>query len=177
VGADVTPTAHRTWYGDSARPSGAFAPAVQPLVDLESDYRYTERLIATGAQLTVLGQLRSHSEVESLDEAVRKVLDSWKGDQAALLARFDRDRDGRLDALEWEAARAAARAQVESNLGSPQSRVSVVGQTTHGEPFLIAPLDGEHLVRREKQRAAISFVATALLAAITAWAAQRALLP
>ena len=43
---------------------------------------------------------------------------------------------------EWEAVRAAAREQVEANIATQDARVSVVGQTTHGEPFLIAPLDG-----------------------------------
>jgi hypothetical protein len=54
--------------------------------------------------------------------------------------------------------------------------VSVVGQTTHGEPFLIAPLDGKGLVRREKQRAALALTASVILALLTAWAAQKAAL-
>jgi E3 Ubiquitin ligase len=176
VGADVIPTSHKIWYGDSSRPSGLNADAVQPILGLGSRYRYTERLIALGARLTVLGELRSRSTVESIDDAVRKTLDEWKSDQQSLLGKFDRDHDGQLDAVEWEAARAAARAQVESTVGSRQARESVVGQATHGEPFVIAPLDGEHLVRREKHRVAVAFVASVLLAALTAWAAQKALL-
>ena len=62
------------------------------------------------------------------------------------------------------------------SLASKDARVSVVGQTTHGEPFLIAPLDGEHLVSREKHRAAFALAASLVLALLTAWAAQRALL-
>lgn len=175
VGADVTPSSHETWFGDTPRPSG-LPTAQSPPLSLEHTYRYTERLIAPDAHLTVLGQLRSHSAIESIDEAVRETLSRWKNDQSTLLARFDRDHDGQLDAKEWEAARAAAHSEVESSLGSQVSRVSVVGQSTHGEPFLIAPLDGAHLLIREKRRAALALAASLLLAILTFWAMQKALL-
>lgn len=175
VGADVTPTSHETWYGDSPRPAclpGLEGRGWSP----ESSYRYSERIICPDAQVTVLGELRSHSAVESIEREVGKIIVGWKQDQAALLARFDRNHDGELDAGEWEAARAAAREQVEANLASKDQRVSVVGQTTHGEPFLIAPLDGQRLVDREKHRAALALGASVLLALLTAWAARKALL-
>lgn len=175
VGADVTPTSHQTWYGDSARP--ACLPALEGRGwNPERNYRYTERLIPPGVRLTVLGELRSRSVVASIEQEVGKVVVGWKQDQAALLARFDRDHDGQLNAAEWEAARAAAREQVEASLGTNAARLSVVGQTTHGEPFLIAPLDGQRLVSREKHRAALALAASVVLALLTAWAAQQALL-
>lgn len=180
VGADVTPSSHESWFGDTARPSGVPAAALaggqSNVSSFEHDYRYTERLIAPGAHLTVLGQLRSHSDVESMDDAVRETLARWKHDQTQLLARFDRDHDGQVSAEEWEAARTAARSEVESRLGSKASRVSVVGQSTHGEPFLIAPLDSAHLLVREKRRAAFALAASVLLASLTLWAMHKALL-
>jgi E3 Ubiquitin ligase len=176
VGAEVTPSSHETWYGDSPRPAclpGLEGRGWTP----DREYRYSERIIGPDVQLTVLGELRSHSAVESIEQEIGKVVVGWKQDQAALLARFDRNHDGQLDADEWEAVRAAAREQVEASLGSREARVSVVGQTTHGEPFLIAPLDGTRLVAREKHRAALALAASVLLALLTAWAAERALLP
>jgi E3 Ubiquitin ligase len=176
VGADVTPTSHETWYGSMARPAGL--PALEGRGwTPDRDYRYTERVICPGAHLTVLGELRSRSTVASIEEEVGKLVVAWKHDQATLLARFDRDHDGQLNAAEWEAARTAAREQVEASLGSKDQRVSVVGQTTHGEPFLIAPLDGRHLVKREKRHAALALAASVVLALLTAWAAQKARLP
>jgi hypothetical protein len=175
VGADVTPTSQHVWYGDTPRP--ACLPALEGRAwRADCDYRYTERLIGSGARLTVLGELRSRSVVESIEREVGKVVVEWKHDQAGLLARFDRNHDGQLDAQEWEAARDAARQQVEASLGTRQARESVVGQTTHGEPFLITPLDGKRLVKHEKHRAALALAASVLLALLTAWAAQRALL-
>ena len=175
VGANVTPTSHETWYGNTARP-GFLPDAGARGWSPDHDYRYTERLIGPGAHLTVLGELRSRSVVASLEQEVGKVVVGWKHDQAALLARFDRDRDGQLNAEEWEAVRAAARERVEASLASTEARESVVGQTTHGEPFLIAPLDGKRLVRREKQHAVLALAASVVLALLTAWAAQQALL-
>jgi hypothetical protein len=175
VGADVTPTSHEIWYGTTARPvllQDRAARGWSP----DRDYRYTERVICPGAHLTVMGELRSRSMVAAIEREVGKIVVGWKQDQAGLLARFDRDHDGQLSAEEWEAARAAARQQVEASLSSKDARESVVGQTTHGEPFLIAPLDGKHLVSREKHRAALALAASVVLALLTAWAAQKALL-
>lgn len=175
VGADVTPTSHETWYGDTPRP--ACLPGLEGRGwRSDCEYRYTERLIAAEAHLTVLGELRSRSIVESIEREVGKLVVEWKHDQAGLLARFDRNHDGQLDAGEWDAVRAAARQQVEATLGSKEERVSVVGQTTHGEPFLITPLDGKRLVRHEKHRAALALAASVVLALLTAWAAQKAML-
>lgn len=175
VGAAVTPTSHETWYGDRPRPAclpGLEGRGWRP----ECDYRYTERVIGAGTHLTVMGELRSRSVVESIEREVGKVVVEWKHDQAGLLARFDRNHDGQLDAAEWETARAAARQQVEASVGSAQARVSVVGQTTHGEPFLITPLDGKRLVTHEKHRAALALAASVVLALLTAWVAQKAML-
>ncbi len=175
VGADVTPTSRETWYGEAPRPACLPGPEGRGFSP-DRGYRYTERLICPGAHLTVLGELRSRSRVESIEQEVGKIVVGWKQDQAALLARFDRNHDGELDGAEWEAVRAAARQQVEASLGGAQARESVVGQTTHGEPFLIAPLDGQRLVRREKHRAALALAASMALALLTAWAAQKAIL-
>lgn len=175
VGADITPTASDIWYGSSSRPTG-LPPEQHSLLTVEQEYRYTERLIASGAHLSVLGDLRSRSEGSEIDEQVQKVLASWKHDQATLLQKFDRNHDGRVDADEWEAVRAAARAQVEATgPHSPTERVSVVAQTTHGEPFLIAPLNEQELRRREHRFEAASLIMSVIFLALTVWAIQKAL--
>jgi len=176
VGADVTPTTRDVWYGVAPRPSGPPAQGLG-IFSTEHDYRYTERLIAPGTHLSVLGELRSHSEVTQVDEQVRTLLATWKKDQASLLRRFDHNHDGELDAAEWESARSAARSQVDSSGHPATERISVVAQTTHGEPFLIAPLDGERLLRREQRYALVSFLASVLFVSLTLWAMHRALAP
>ena len=174
VGADITPTTHNVWHGSAPLPDTPPAASVQTFGSAELPYRYTERLLTSGSRVTILGDLRSHSDVESIDEDVRGTLAEWKQHPAELLQRFDRDHDGKLDMAEWEAARSAARAQVQAQAGTPGSRRSVVGQPTHGQPFLIAPFDGTQLVRRTQRIAALAFAATLVLAGLTAWCVQQA---
>jgi len=175
VGAEVTPTSQDTWFGNTPQPT-APPPEARPFLTSEQNYRYTERLIAPGARLSVLGELRSRSEGIEMDEQVRKLLTTWKSDQALLLQKFDRNHDGHIDAEEWEAVRAAARAQLDADaLRSQIERVSVVAQTTHGEPFLIAPLDERQLLRRERRYAAMSLFMSVLFVTLAAWAIHKAL--
>jgi hypothetical protein len=174
VNAEITPTSHDVWYGDAARPSGLPREAHAFLQD--SKYRYTERLLSVGDQLSVTGELRSSSGVESAGNAAAALLHEWKQDQQALLARFDLDRDGRLNATEWEAVRQAAAAESQSNsLKAPIVRTSVIGQPTHGEPFIIASMDSNHLVQREQWLAALYFCVGVACVGAGAWAVKLAL--
>ncbi len=174
VGAEVIPSTHHVWHGKTPRPDGPPALGL-PFVTVFDDqtYRYTESTLSDGAEVTVLGELRSQSLVTEIDDQVRTLLADWKKDQATLLERFYGNHDGQLDAGEWDAARAAAKSAVEARIGGTQSRLSVVGETTHGQPFLVASLDGKKFVSREKHRAALAFGATVLLAALTAFLAPR----
>jgi hypothetical protein len=171
VSAEVTPSVRNVWYGSAARPAGP-PPASSPLLH-SGEWRYTERLLAVGERLCVLGELRSHSEVGDAGAggAAAAKLHEWKQDQQALLARFDTNHDGRLDAGEWEAARqAAARESQAQTLQSAISRVSVISQPRNGEPFLIAPLSGRQLEQREKRFALFYFALGLLSVIVCAWA-------
>jgi hypothetical protein len=139
-------------------------------------YRYNEQLLHVGDRLSVTGELRSNSEIESSDTASAALLRQWKSDQAALLTRFDQNHDGRIDAGEWEAARSAAAAESHARtLKSNIVRTSCIGETTHGEPFLIAPMDSKHLVNREKLHAAMFLAIGVVCAGFSAWALEHAL--
>jgi E3 Ubiquitin ligase len=174
VGAEVTPTSNERWSGMSRHPQGApLSHAILGLVG-QDDYRYHERLIAPGTPLSVLGELRSSTDFGAVEQKTQEILLQWKHDQSTLLRRFDRNHDGHLSSDEWESARVAARAEAEATvLHSPIERVGVVGQTTHGEPFLIAPLDEKHLVRREKRYAFLLLLASILCVALAIWALSR----
>jgi hypothetical protein len=156
VSAEITPTIHNVWYGEEARPGGP-PPAVAPPFRL-GPWRYTERLLEIGARLSVVGELRSHSEVGDVNKVTQEKLHLWKQDQAALLARFDADHDGQIDAQEWEAVRRAAAAEAQAQVSSAEvARVSVISLPVNGEPFLIAPLNSAQLAGREKIFAALYF--------------------
>jgi hypothetical protein len=174
VSAEVTPTVRNVWYGYGPRPSGP-PPEPAPLLH-QGTWRYTERLLGVGAQLCVMGELRSHSEVGGdPNAAIAAKLHEWKLDQGALLKRFDLDHDGQLNAAEWEAARqAAARESQTQALQSSIARVSVISAPSNGEPFLIAPLSSSQLERREKLFAGLYFVLGLLGVIVCAWAISHA---
>jgi hypothetical protein len=173
VNADITPTRHDVWYGAGPRPHGA--PPVSSVFVEEGGYRYTERLLDVGARLSVIGELRSHSETGDVAAATAALLKEWKQDQAGLLARFDTNLDGRLDDAEWEAARRAAEAEVrQAGLSATITRTTVIEQPANGEPFLIAAMDSARLVRREQLRAALYFAAGLVCVALCGWAVQHA---
>jgi len=174
VSAEITPTVHNVWYGCGPRPSGP-PPEPAPLLH-EGTWRYTERLLGVGAQLCVMGELRSHSEVGGdPSAAIAAKLHEWKQDQGALLKRFDLDHDGQLNAAEWEAARqAAARESQTQTLQSSIARVSVISAPGNGEPFLIAPLSSGQLERREKLFAGLYFVLGLVGVIVCAWAISHA---
>jgi E3 Ubiquitin ligase len=175
VHADVTPTLHNVWYGNSSRPMNA-PPLESTALFSSGPFRYTERLLGVGARLCVLGELRSHSETGDVSAATVAKLHEWKQDQKTLLARFDADHDGVLNAAEWEAARQAAARECEGeNLSSNIERVSVISEPADGRPFLIAPLSPEKLERRERYRAWLYFAFGLACVLVCAWALSHAL--
>ena len=177
VKAEITPTGRKVWYGSTAWPmSGPPEPAgLGSLLLRLGSWRYTERLLGVGAQVCVMGEFRSHSEVGDVNAAVAAKIHVWKQDQQALLARFDLDHDGRLNDAEWEAARqAAARESQNQTLQSSIVRESVISEPTNGEPFLIAPLSEAALERREKLFAGLYLALGLVGVAVCAWAIRHA---
>jgi hypothetical protein len=174
VTAEVTPTVKDVWYGALPRPTGP-PPAGGPLLD-SGEWRYTERLLGVGERLCVLGELRSHSEVGDVDAATGLKLQEWKQDQRTLLARFDLNHDGRLDAAEWEAARRAAASEAQAQtLGSGIERISVISEPRNDEPFLIAAMSTIELGDRERVYAAVYFAVGLIGVCVCAWALSHAL--
>jgi hypothetical protein len=173
VNAEITPTTSDVWYGSAPRPRNA--PPVSRVLLGDDDYRYTERLLSVGDLLTVVGELRSSSEIRREDEAAAALLHQWKQDQKALLARFDTNHDGRIDATEWEAVRQAAAAEAKTGLlSSPISRINVIGESVNGQPFMIAPMDPEHMVSREKRRALMYLALGIACVVLCGWAIEHA---
>jgi E3 Ubiquitin ligase len=169
VRAEVTPSVHNVWYGALARPVGP-PPPQNPRLH-SGAYRYTERLLSVDTHLCVMGELRSHSETGDAQAAALAKLHEWKQNQQQLLRRFDADHDGMLSPAEWDAARAAAQSEAQSEaLGAPIERISVISEPSNGEPFLIAPLSDAQLERRERLFAMLYFVLGLVSVTVCAWA-------
>ena len=169
VKAEITPTVRNVWYGATSWPMSG-PPDGATFLRLGS-WRYTERLLSVGAEVCVLGEFRSHSEVGDPNAAIAAKLHEWKQDQQGLLARFDLDHDGKLSEAEWQAAReAAAREAQTETLQSSISRESIISEPENGEPFLIAPLSEAALERREKLFAGLYLALGLVGVMVCAWA-------
>jgi hypothetical protein len=149
-------------------------------------YRYTEYRMQPEETVCALGAYHSvrGDALAPADEAVAEVLRRWKRDQAALLARFDVNHDGTLDATEWEAVRAAARREVVEHMLTPgaaappaggassaadTAALSVLAKPTDGRAFLISASDGSSLAGRLRRQASIGLAGGVAASAALAW--------
>ncbi len=89
-----------------------------------------------------------------------QVLAEWKQDQPALLQRFDQDGDGRIDPVEWEAARQEARRTVTQRGAERPARQNchVLCRPDGDRLFLLAALPPGDLTRRYRQARGLRFL-------------------
>lgn len=154
-GAIVTPSHKVCWYGSPRQPDrppkgGALSVWFR---QLGCNYRYTEERIAVSSPLYALGTFTTHGGADGSMETNAEVgvlLREWKKDQAELLRRFDRDRDGRLDAGEWEAVRAAAAEEVlRARTDTAPLAVDLLHKSGNlDRPFMLSAVPEEDLLRR-----------------------------
>lgn len=127
----------------------------------ENDPLYALGFLERRAVLEAAGEAR---EIE-ITEGARKTLRLWKGEQAKLLERFDENRDGRIDAAEWEkarqAARASATAEAQSRFERQRSEAAaradahiefVLQKADDGRPLLISNRNEVQFLGRMKKR-------------------------
>lgn len=173
-GAMVTPSSKTVWYGSSRDwPVGTPASTGRSL--LGGRYRYTEEYIQTGDHLYALGLFRTEGgghHLPDLREEVRQLLNTWKQDQDSLLARFDINRDGKIDQQEWEQVRRAAETEVQVRLREHQSGpvTHILGKPKQGRrPYLLSTLPQDKLAARFRWYAKGSLAAFMLGGIVTSW--------
>jgi hypothetical protein len=131
-----------------------------------SRFRHTERYIKDGDQLYVIGEHRTFASDSNWNHAdeLREKLRAWKRDQYQLLLRFDANRDGKIDAQEWETARKEARREVEAEHreASVSPGVNVIGAPDSKLPFLIAAQHEDLVARRMRVSALLAAIVSAI---------------
>lgn len=162
VGARVHADLRRSWRGSTRRPlstprSGSGLSAFFGF----GSYRYDEQLVTFGAPLHVLGMFDTTRNMhqENEESVLRDVISEWKADYAALLERFDRDGDGRLNMQEWQQVRAAARDEARRRVASepppPALTTHVLRRPRDGRLFLISTLPQATLAGRKRLHALV----------------------
>jgi hypothetical protein len=155
VGADVTVSLKKVWYGDARRPIGRNSSGFGG--SRTRRYRYTERIIRPGEPIYALGHFETWSNVAGSNERSEKraeVLAEWKKD-AQLIRRFDEDGDGRVDADEWETARKAADALVEKQVTEAATKpdVDVLMKPEDDHPFILSTKSQGELTKAYRWKA------------------------
>lgn len=133
-------------------PDGAEILTSHKQVSTQGGYRKTEWTLIEGETIYVIGEhvtLGGPNAVLDKKTDLATLLGEWKQDKAALLARFDANRDGEISLEEWEHARQAAsteidRAHLDIRL---KDGIHLIRKPEHGRPFLVANREVTALVR------------------------------
>lgn len=169
-GAIVTPTVKKCWYGASyTGDSGSFSSG------FGRRYRFTEERMHPGDTLYAIGLFQSvggEHEVFNTAEEVRALLSKWKQNPEKMLSMFDRNKDGVIDAHEWENVRKVAgyfirKKQINRKV-SPVTHVLSKPENTR-QPFLLSNKPQHELTRRYKIFSASSFAGFLLVGSFAAW--------
>lgn len=174
-GATVTPSVCQVWYGALPYPSHPPRPSGFEVWFAGGAYRYREERIDVGSELCAVGYLRTHGGAgPGLAEAdAAQILREWKTDRAGLLARYDADKNGEIDAHEWERARTDAQALTSASLGGTGMPLAIdllSRSPLAGQPFLLAAGNQDALERGQTRRMLLAFGAVMALAASLYWA-------
>lgn len=115
------------------------------------DEKYHERVLLSHEALYVLGDhvnsLRENGG-SPLDKQRNALLAEWKQDQESLKKRFDSNRDGLIDAVEWETARLAAETQALLGKAPDEPDEQYLRKPPDGRPFLISNYSAQQLAGR-----------------------------
>jgi hypothetical protein len=171
-GAEIRPNTRHKWHGSTRWPK---AGPTHSIFSFFAKYCYEERLILPGTPLYTIGYFRTQRTVVGhFDEQteLNELMREWKQDQALLHQRFDINKDGRIDATEWEAARRVALKQVRRDLIEQDmpSGLHVLSRPNDRRPFLISTTPQAQLITRYRMLTFTSVVSFLGLIAALVWA-------
>ncbi len=165
VGAEVEPNVTRQWRGHARKPLHLPRSRWDAFFTY-GKYRYSEQLITEDTLLTAEGWFRTQAAVQASDESrdLAALLGEWKRDRGELLRRFDADRNGRIDPVEWETARAAALEEIRTQRAEQQALpdLNVLGKPPDRRAFLLSAVPRQTLLERYRRRGRILLAAAAL---------------
>ncbi len=161
-------------------PEGAEMLVTKKDTWIQGDRRCTQWLLIERQKIYVLGQFSTRGSADfdpNVDDDTRQLLAEWKRRPAALVERFDLDKNGQLDLREWELARRQARREVLANHRELRAapELNLVRVPDDGRLYLISDLDPGRLAGKYRMwswlHIAIFFAALASLPFL--WNASR----
>jgi len=142
-------------------PKGADVYAAKRHVITQNGHRYIEDVLFADKSIYVLGDLdagtQAHTEAE-INREVGKLLTQWKQSKARLLQRFDLNRDGEIDMLEWEHARELAYSDIKRQQSQLlKSEQHLIAKPQNKRLFVISGITPQALRQRYRYWAIVHF--------------------
>jgi hypothetical protein len=169
-GADIIAVHKDQWYGESRWPDSG--PPARRGWFRSGRYRYTEQRLHEGEEHYVLGNFSTESLHIGTDAAVNDLLRKWKLDQATLVHRFDTNRDGNIDAAEWDSARTTAGNEVRARQVSEPARppMNVMQRPAESDrPYIISAQSQAQLIKRYRANVWMGIALFLTFGAAFAW--------
>ena len=144
--AEVIHSVTDTWYGNTPYPSAGPRGFNSSSLLFTKRYRYSEKRINEGDALYVLGDFKSFRQMDlpTKNASLAAILSQWKNNSQMLMNRFDENRDGHIDSVEWEKAVLIAKNQLmEESIEQSGAHIDNVIEkpTDSRKPFLISTQD------------------------------------
>ncbi|WP_313516135.1 GIDE domain-containing protein [Pseudomonas sp.] len=152
AGAEVRPSVRQVWDGDSRHPMGQAPGGLLAWLGGKR-YRYTEERLHVGQPLYAIGDFVSAGggrQAFDTQAAQGEVIREWKRDFDGLLQRFDSNRNGRLDELEWNHVRLAASLEAEDRhrQRSAAPEFHRLRRPAESQPFILSNQGEDELASR-----------------------------
>ena len=159
--AQVSTDDEYVWYGSRARPTrrpnkdgfGRIMDRIGASMAL-GGYRYSEKIIRGNQTVYAIGLFKTiggaGAELDAKAD-VRDLVREWKANSAALLERFDQNKDGEIDLKEWQQIREEAYKEVMKKHRHEKTLppVHMMSKTKDKRrPFLLSSLNQAALVRK-----------------------------
>nr|MBO2511225.1 hypothetical protein [Gammaproteobacteria bacterium] len=173
-GAEVRPMVRERWQGSQRHPRGPAARGLLAWLSAGKRYRYVEERLHAGQPLYAIGEFRTLGGAHQGFDAVaaqKALIREWKEDFSAVLARFDRDGDGRLSESEWAQVRLAAQLEAEQRHREACARpaLNLMAKPGESRPFILANAGEDEIIRGIYWQAAAGVVLCFGGALATAW--------
>lgn len=111
-GAATSLPTTKIWYGNEERPASATSD--KPIAPEHARYRYMETILEPDTNLHLHGEFTSRPP--DVSNAATDLINAWKLKTESMLARFDTNDDGEIDAHEMRVAMQAARQQARQEM-------------------------------------------------------------
>ena len=174
-GASIHTHLKKTWYGMSASPSLKSVERSDSFLQY-GNYRYSEELITENTPLYALGHFKTVRANDGFQQhqAVANIIGSWKADYQELLAKFDKNNDGTLDAREWKLVRLAAKLEADdlSKELLNEAEIHTMEKPPRSLPYLISTGEQDSFANKFKWYSRLAFIAFVLASYGTVWLLQ-----